>query len=105
MSIDDIKALAALGATEVTIHPDGRIVAKFEKPAAPPVQYVPWPFPAVSPYLQFYGPWWSIEPCPLVTWGSADNQVPGIVQPDGSVTTANVSGVYEFAADTWVDPS
>ena len=33
MSIDDIKALAALGATEVTIHPDGRIVAKFEKPA------------------------------------------------------------------------
>jgi hypothetical protein len=90
MSIDDIKALAALGATEVTIHPDGRIVAKFEKPAAPPqVVYVPTPYvvPTVNPPQ-----WWAPYSPPYVTWcfDSADNNVP----EDATQTLSTWNGIW-----------
>ncbi len=69
MSIEDIKALAALGATEVTIKPDGTVVAKFDKPAT--TQFVPLPYPYSAPAASPW-PWRQ-----TVVWGSADNQLSG----------------------------
>lgn len=76
MSIDDIKKLAELGATEVTIKPDGTVIAKFDRAPAP--TFIPPPI--VYPLYPY--PWWQQQP--FITWGSADNDVP---PPSFTVTT------------------
>ena len=69
MSVDDIKQLAAAGATEITVKPDGTIIARFDKPA--PVQVVPMPYPAYPVQPPWGQPY-------TITWRSADNQLPAL---------------------------
>lgn len=102
MNIEEIKALAAAGATEVTVYPDGRIVAKFDKPAAPAPTFVPYPYPVYPPlYPPLYPQSWVF---PFTWLGSTDNKT-GLADPNVSITLSNVPGVFDPSACEWVDPT